>query len=192
LALLELGCGLAVSTSTDKKGRNKMRKAFLFLVLCLTVVGPCFADTLQVKFSSVFDAPVVETISGSFLWDTGAQTISDISINSTGPFTFLPELAFPPEFLVPSGSDPRPAGSIQRLVFPDVTHTAFFKIDNNQHAFSDVLPPIPGTYPGHFFIFTVPATSGEVVVTAVPEPGTLLMVSLGFLAMSLVVGRLKF
>ncbi len=169
-----------------------MRKMFLFLVLCLTVIGPCFADTLQVTFSSVFDAPVIETVSGSFLWDTGAQTISDISINSTGPLTFLSEPFLPIGFLVPSGSDPRPAGSLQFLAFSDVTHTAFFKIDNNQHAQSDVLPPIPGTYPGHFFIFTVPATSGEVVVTGVPEPGTLLMVSLGFLAMSLVVGRLKF
>jgi hypothetical protein len=55
---------------------NRFR-ALVLLVVCLSAVGPCFADTLSVTFSVTFDNAIpAETVSGSFLWNTTAEVLS--------------------------------------------------------------------------------------------------------------------
>jgi hypothetical protein len=52
--------------------------SFLFLQ-----IWPAKADTLRIDFATF------QTVSGSFLWNRDTNTFSDISIISTGWFTFL-------------------------------------------------------------------------------------------------------
>ena len=61
---------------------NRFR-ALVLLVVCLSAVGPCFADTLSVTFSATFDNAIpAETVSGSFLWNTTTEALSNIAISS--------------------------------------------------------------------------------------------------------------
>jgi len=65
--------------------------ALVLLVVCLSAVGPCFADTLSVTFSVTFDNAIpAETVSGSFLWNTTTEVLSNIAISSVGAVTYLP------------------------------------------------------------------------------------------------------
>ena len=48
--------------------------------------GSSFADTLQVSFTATIDVfPASETVSGSFLWNTQTEALSDVSLTSSGP-----------------------------------------------------------------------------------------------------------
>ena len=71
-------------------------KAKLGILLLLFSAGLAKADSLEVTFDTSFPYNTIplETVSGSFLWDIQAQTISSIVINSTGSFSFLPMLDF--------------------------------------------------------------------------------------------------
>jgi len=172
-------------------------RAIALLALCLSILGPCFADSLQVSFSSHFDnAILVEDISGSFLWDAAAQTFSNISVTSNmiscldgcGPYVILPEITGA-SFL--SGDlFGRPDGSILFLAFPDANGTGSFTFNYAVHGpFDTPVEPIPGTYSGlDLFLIEqdqgiVGATSGQVTVTETSEPESLYLLGFGSLAM---------
>jgi hypothetical protein len=63
--------------------------SFLFLQ-----IWPAKADTLRIDFASEIPSQFAtfQTVSGSFLWNRDTNTFSDISIISTGWFTFLPQI----------------------------------------------------------------------------------------------------
>ncbi len=66
-------------------------------------------STLRVSFlAGAFGLmPNDETILGSFLWDTQTNTLSNVSITSYGPYTFLPGIQAnfsPPPSNYPPGS----------------------------------------------------------------------------------------
>jgi hypothetical protein len=110
-------------------------------------------------------------------------------------FTFLPEIDFA-KFALPGDPFNHPVGAILYLLFPDVTGTEVFTLDYTQHPPFDVPPSGPGIYAGLGFLGgvstgVIAASSGSVVVTEVPEPGTLLMASLGLLAILLVLSNKK-
>ena len=166
------------------EGMTKIVRASVILVLCLTVVGPCFADSLLVTWSTNFDLVFAnntagaETVSGSFAWDTTTQLFSNIAISSTGPVTLLPVI----QYVVFAGPDDpfhRPVGSILVLSFPDTSGTSGLTLDYRQHAGLDTpLEPFPGSYAafGEFWLGgLVPSRDGSVVATAVatPEPSSL-------------------
>jgi len=164
-------------------------KAKLGILLLLLSAGLAKADTLQVNFdtSFPFNTFPVETVSGSFLWDFGAQTLSNISITSSGAYSFLPVLDFS-EFAQPGNSEGFPVGSILVLNFRGANGGPDFQFDYLEHGGLDIPPSGPGTYAGEFFLVggglgVTPAMSGEVIVTeatvATPEPPVLWLLALG-------------
>jgi len=175
-------------------------RVIALLALCFSTVAPCFADSLQVSFWSHFDNVIlVEDISGSFLWDTAAQTFSNISVTSNmiscldgcGPYIILPEIATTASsFVGPNDLLGRPAGSILFLGFPDANGTGGFTFNYTVHGPLDTpVEPIPGTYSGlDLFLIEqdqgiVGATSGQVIVTETSEPASLYL--LGFVSLTL-------
>ena len=64
----------------------------LIILVYLFSVSTSFADSLQVNFSATVPVFPSETVSGSFLWDTQTQLLSNISLTSSGPFTTDPPL----------------------------------------------------------------------------------------------------
>jgi len=186
-------------------------RAIALLVLCLCVVGPCFADTLQVSFIANINTGLpdpnrmewIEHVEGSFLWDTALHTFSNIAIQSSGPFTYLPEIStdmfLQPRFVQPGDLSGRMAGSILWLSFPDVTGTGSFNFDYLQHAgFDTPVEPVPGTYFGEFDLtpagyapMVLTEGTNEVVVTATPEPGSFYLLGFGSFAMLSVLASKK-
>ena len=157
---------------------TKIVRASVILVLCLTVAGSCFADSLLVTWSTNFDLVFAnntagaETVSGSFAWDTTAQLFSNIAISSTGPVTLLPVIQYI-EFAGPDDPFHRPVGSILVLSFADTSGTSGLTLDYRQHAGLDTpLEPFPGSYSafGEFWLGLVPSRDGSVVATAVATP----------------------
>jgi hypothetical protein len=164
-------------------------KAKLGIFLLLFSAGLAKADTLQVTFdtSFPFNTIPIETVSGSFLWDTSTQTFSNISISSSGSYSFQPEIDYA-EFAQPGNFYNYPAGSILFLVFPGSNTGTGFQFDYLEHGGLDIPPSGPGTYTGEFFLVggglgVTPAMTGEVIVTeavvATPEPPVLWLLALG-------------
>ena len=168
----------------------------LIILVYLFSVSTSFADSLQVNFSATIPVSTIgeTTVSGSFLWDTQTQLLSNISLTSSGPFTFLPIVQYI-QFAGPNlgfvfGDCCYPVGSLILLDFQDPTHTITFQINYNDHLFTD--PPLfPG--PGVHFnlpIFDIcgvgigcnPGT-GDVTVSAVAEPGIALLLIFGVLVL---------
>ena len=51
--------------------------------------GPSFADTLQVTFTATIDEfPASETVSGSFLWNTQTEALSNVRSLAAAPTHF--------------------------------------------------------------------------------------------------------
>lgn len=175
---------------------NRFR-ALVLLVVCLSAVGPCFADTLSVTFSVTFDNAIpAETVSGSFLWNTTTEVLSNIAISSVGAVTYLPVVQA--VTFEPAGSPHGyPPGSIIFLAFPDVALTGNVQINFGDHAFFDApLKPEPGTYSAPFDMtgggIGVIPSSGEVEVAATPEPRSLALLSFGLLTILVALGGKQF
>lgn len=98
------------------------------LLLFLFGAVPSFADSLQVTFSATIDLfPTSESVSGSFLWNTQTEVLSNISLtSSSGPFTFLPDVQAV-EFAGQNFAKNYPPGSLIFLDFMDPTHTINFQ-----------------------------------------------------------------
>src|SRR5215510_4430354 len=153
-------------------------RAVALLVLCLSVVAPCFADTFSVTFEAdFFYSPPGYIVSGSFLWDTVAETFSNpqITDNFGDQFTQLDYAYF--------------ADAGNYYGFPVGTMTGWAFLGTNigiqyspgDHAFlGPQVVPEPGTYNvGLFFLgrpgtADLPSSGGLVTVSpvATPEPGS--------------------
>jgi hypothetical protein len=175
-------------------------KAKLGIFLLLFSAGLAKADTLLVTFDTSFPYNTIplESVSGSFLWDIGTQTLSDISITSSGPYSFLPVLDFS-EFAQPGNLYGYPVGSILILNFLGSSGGPEFQFDSLEHGGLDIPPSGPGTYAGEFFLVggglgVTPAMTGEVIVTeapvATPEPPMLLLLALGTIGLFIAWARI--
>ena len=182
----------------------KVRFGFLALLLAAGLLlsgGLAKADTLQVTFdtSFPFNTIPIEMVSGSFLWNVGAQTISNISISSSGSYSFLPVLDFS-EFAPPGNLEGFPVGSILILNFRGSNGGPDFQFDYLEHGGLDIPPSGPGTYAGDFFLVggglaVTPAMTGEVIVTeavSTPEPQAFWLLALGATGLLIAVARRKF
>ena len=161
----------------------------LVVLLCLFGAGSSLADTLQVSFTATVDVlPATETVSGSFLWNTQTQTLSNISLSSSGPYTFLP-VVVSADFAGPNFPNNYPEGSLIFLDFQDPTHTVNFQINYGDHAYFD--PPLfpgPGVHSNVPFDIGGPGIgndpgSGQVIVTGVAEPASAVLLCSGLAAL---------
>lgn len=161
----------------------------LALVACLFSAVPSFADSLQVTFTATIDVfPAGETVSGSFLWNTQTQVLSNISLTSSGPYTFLPVVILV-DFAPAGNGYNYPAGSLILLDFQDATNTINFQINYSDHAFLD--PPLfPGPGVHHNVPFDIGGPgigndpgSGDVTVTGVAEPASAILLCSGLAAL---------
>ena len=170
--------------------RIKLIVAVFFLSWLFLIATPAKADTvLQVDFHAEFwesQPTPFETVTGSFWWDRDTRVFSNISITSTGPFTFLPEIFGARYVQAGEGLNltGQPVGALFFLSFPDITSRNSLTLDYNQHPPFDVPIFGPGSYAPEWFlggqdIFVFQnngpsfVTATEVVTT--PEPKTLLL-----------------
>ena len=161
------------------------------VLLYLFGASSSFADTLQVNFTATIGLfPASETISGSFLWNTQTETLSSVSLSSSGPYTFLPvviEAGFAPANFVNN----YPQGSLLFLDFQDTSHTVNFQINYADHAYFDApLFPGPGVHSNVPFDIGGAAIgnisgSGKATVTGVFEPGSAVLLCSGLAALFL-------
>lgn len=157
-------------------------------MVLLFAATPSFADTLEVSFTATIDVfPAAETVSGSFLWNTQTETLSNILLNSSGPFTFLP-VVIQADFAPAGNFFNYPAGSLIFLDFQDASQTASFQINYGDHAFLD--PPLfpgPGVHTNVPFDIGVNGNfpgSGTVTVTGVAEPASVILLCSGLAALA--------
>jgi hypothetical protein len=150
--------------------------------------GPSFADTLQVTFTATIDVfPASETVSGSFLWNTQTEALSNVSLTSSGPYSFLP-VVIEADF-APANFANYPQGSLIFLDFQDASHIINFQINYGDHAYLD--PPLfPGPGVHHNVPFDIGGAgvgnipgSGDVTVTGVAEPASALLLCSGLAAL---------
>ena len=156
------------------------------LLVLLFLFGPSasFADTLQVTFTATFDLiPASETVSGSFLWNTQTETLSNVSLTGSGPYTFLP-VVITADFAGPNFQNNYPEGSLIFLDFQDASHTVNLQINYGDHAYLD--PPLfpgPGVHDNvPFDIGNIPGR-GTVTVTGVAEPASAILLCSGLAAL---------
>src|SRR5215510_1739592 len=99
---------------------GKLARTIAFAALFLLLASPSFADTLEVTFSvdGFLFARAAVSVSGSFLWNTDAQTLYDaqITIDTNGGILVDP-IVFDPStlsgvFALPGNSQDYPAGSL--------------------------------------------------------------------------------
>ncbi len=78
------------------------RRILVLFLLTLSFASIAAADELQVSFSNVDVTKQIPafsgTYSGSWLWDTSTNTISDVIVQSTGPADFNGPITFSAEF----------------------------------------------------------------------------------------------
>jgi hypothetical protein len=167
-------------------------------LFCLLSAVPSSADSLQATFSVSVDLFLnTETVSGSFLWNTQTEVISNVSLFCTGPFTFLP-IVQSVLFAPPGNSYNYPAGSLIFLDFQDASHTINFQINFGDHGYLDS-PIVAGSGVYNHVPFDIGGAGignnpgiGEVIVTAAPEPAGAFLLGCGILAIGAVVVLKKF
>ena len=163
---------------------------FVVAFLIFLASSPIYADTMAVSFWAGDFGQLPESVTGSFLWNPATNSIWNVTLNSTGPLTFLPAV-FASEFATGSDGSGYPAGSIKFLDFQD-SFGNNFQINYGDHAFLDPpLRPLPGDY--KFVPFDIGfngnfSGTGEVVVKSTPEPGAGLLLGLGTFACALSLG----
>jgi len=172
-------------------------RVFALLVLCLSVVAPCFADTLSVTFEAdFFYSPPGYIVSGSFLWDTVAETFSNPQITDNFGDQFT-QLAYA-NFAAAGNSYGLPVGTMTGWTFSGTNIAIQFS--PGDHAFlGPQVVPEPGTYNvGLFFLQRagtgdIPSSDSWVTVSpvATPEPVTLSLLTLGLLAILSVIANKK-
>jgi hypothetical protein len=87
--------------------------------------------------------PIDETVLGSFVWDTQANTLAQISLTCHGPYAFLPHNPMV-KFSPPPAT--YPAGSLIFFEFTDPAANVVFQMNYGDRAYSD--PPITPTAGG--------------------------------------------
>jgi hypothetical protein len=166
-----------------------VRRILLLVLVTLSFSTVAAADELQVSFSSVTAVkgipPFSGTYSGSWLWDTSTDTISDVIINSVGPANFNGPVTWLATF-----GDPAHPGDLFELSIQNSDQTATLNFDPFDTL--QFLPPTPGEYDSlttSFFVSCVsdicfangarPQQPGQMSVTKVAEPGVLALTAAG-------------
>jgi hypothetical protein len=161
----------------------------LVVLLYLFGAGSSFADTLQVTFTATIDLfPASETVSGSFLWNTQTEALSNVSLTSGGPYSFL-SVVIEADFAPANFVNNYPQGSLIFLDFQDASHTINFQINYGDHAYLD--PPLfPGPGVHHNVPFDIGGAGigdtpgrGDVTVTGVAEPASAILLASGLAAL---------
>ena len=169
-------------------------RAFALLLLCLFVVAPCFADTFEVTFFADFAySPPEYIVNGSFVWDTTAETFSNIHVTDNFGDT-MAQLSYA-YFAEPGNFYGFPVGTMMGWAI--YGPNAGIQFSPGDHAFlGPQVIPEPGTYyTGMWFLQRpgtgdVPASDNYMTVSPVetPEPQSLFLLALGLLA-TLVIAR---
>ena len=126
------------------------------------------SSRLRVSFGASGFGQTGEAVVGSFIWDTGTDEFSHVSITTcSGPYIFLPSVqkrtfAPPPPAY--------PTGSLIFFNFVDAGGAINFQLNYGDHAYSD--PPIipaPGFYQG------VPFDIGGTGIGNIPGSGVVIV-----------------
>jgi hypothetical protein len=165
------------------------RRIVLLLLLSLSLSTIAAADELQVSFSNINAIKGIPafsgTYSGSWVWDTSTDIISDVIVQSTGPADFNGPVTWQATF-----GDPAHAGDLFELSILNADQTATLNFDPADTIL--FLPPTPGEYDNlttKFFVSCAtatcfanqaqPQTPGQLSVAKVPEPGTIALLGIG-------------
>ena len=179
-----------------------VRRFLLLMLVTLSFSTIAAADELQVSFSNITATKGIPafsgTYSGSWLWDTATNTISDVIVHSAGPADFNGPITFTSSFGQGIG---QPAGSsdLFLLAILNSDQTASLDFDPQDHLL--FLPPTPGNYDNlanQFFVtcdsptcFANVAQSqagGQLSVTKVAEPGVLALTGVGLVFLVSLIG----
>ena len=170
-----------------------VRRFLLLMLVTLSFSTIAAADELQVSFSNITATKGIPafsgTYSGSWLWNTATDTISNVIVHSTGPADFNGPITFTSSFGQGIG---QPAGSsdLFLLAILNADQTASLDFDPQDHLL--FLPPTPGNYDNlanQFFVscnsptcfanVAQSQTGGQLSVTKVAEPGVLALTGVG-------------
>ena len=178
-----------------------VRKILLVMLLSLSFSTIVAADELQVSFSNVEVTKQIPafsgTYSGSWLWDTSTDTISDVIVHSTGPADFNGPITFSANFGRGLG---QPAGTSDLFLLAILTADQTASLNFFPQDSLLFLPPTPGQYDSladQFFVNCVSATchvntaqasGGQLSVAKVAEPGVLALTGIGFAFLVSLVG----
>lgn len=179
-----------------------VRRILVLVLLALSFSTVAAADELQVTFSNVDVTKQIPsfsgTYSGSWIWDTSTDTISDVIVHSTGPADFNGPITFTSSFGQGIG---QPAGSsdLFLLAILNSDQTASLNFDPQDHLL--FLPPTPGEYDSlanQFFVscdsptcfanVAQSGTGGQLAVTKVAEPGVLALTGVGLVFLVSLIG----
>jgi hypothetical protein len=175
-----------------------VRRILLLLLVTFSFSTIAAADELQVSFSNVTAVkgipPFSGTYSGSWIWDTSTNIISDVIINSTGPADFNGPVTWLATF-----GDPAHAGDLFELSVQNFDQTATFNFDPGNTI--QFLPPAPGEYDSlttQIFVSCVsascfangahPQQPGQLTVAKVAEPGVLALTTVGLIFLISLIG----
>jgi hypothetical protein len=169
------------------------RRILLLVLLTLSFSTAAAADELQVSFSNVEVTKGIPqfsgTYSGSWIWDTSTDTISDVIVHSTGPADFNGPINWSTVFGRGLG---QPAGTSDLFLLAILTSDQTASLNFFPQDSLLFLPPTPGEYDSlahEFFVNCVSATcsvntaqaqSGQLSVIKVAEPGVLALTGIGF------------
>jgi hypothetical protein len=168
-----------------------VRRILLLVLLTLSFSTIAAADELQVSFSNVAAVKGIPafsgTYSGSWLWNTATDTISNVIIQSSGPADFNGPVSWLATF-----GDPAHAGDLFELSIQNSDQTATLNFDPADTI--QFLPPTPGEYDSLTTDFSVscvsascfangarPQQPGQLSVAKVAEPGILGLTGVGLL-----------
>jgi hypothetical protein len=175
-----------------------VRRILLLVLLTFSFSTIAAADELQVSFSNVTAVKGIPafsgTYSGSWLWNTSTETISDVIIQSTGPANFNGPVSWLATF-----GDPAHAGDLFELSIQNSDHSATLNFDPADTL--QFLPPTPGQYDSlttDFFVSCAtdscfangarPQQPGQLTVAKVTEPGVLALIGAGFAFLFTLIG----
>jgi hypothetical protein len=170
-----------------------VRRILVLFLLSLSFTTIAAADELQISFSNVDVTKQIPAFSGmysgSWIWDTSTDTISDVMVQSTGPADFNGAITWSAEFGRGLG---QPAGTSDLFLLSILTADQTASLNFFPQDSLLFLPPTPGQYDSlaqEFFVNCVSATcsvntaqaqSGKLSVVKVAEPGVLALTAIGF------------
>ena len=178
-----------------------VRRILVLVLLALSFSTVAAADELQVTFSNVDVTKQIPsfsgTYSGSWIWDTSTDTISDVIVHSTGPADFNGPITWSASFGRGLG---QPAGTSDLFLLAILTADQTASLNFFPQDSLAFLPPVPGEYDSlaqEFFVNCVSATcsvntaqaqSGQLAVVKVAEPGVLALTGVGFVLLVSLIG----
>ena len=170
-----------------------VRRILLLFLLTLSFATIAAADELQVSFSNVDVTKQIPsfsgTYSGSWIWNTSTNAISDVIVQSTGPANFNGAITWSATFGRGLG---QPASTSDLFLLSILTSDQTASLNFFPQDSLLFLPPTPGEYDSlaqEFFVNCVSATcsvntaqaqSGQLSVAKVAEPGVPALTVLGF------------